>query len=153
VLDDEPGGGAARNVCARLNDQRIIYQSNERNLGVGANIDEAFSRLPLLGSTHACVLEDDNYYLPDFMAANLSTMAEHQVDIVLRNQLIEMPSAPNAEGSVMPDAIYDGQYLEGIVGREELWATLFFSAAASNSSLFWRLDRGLSFSTRKYTDD
>jgi glycosyltransferase involved in cell wall biosynthesis len=153
VLDDEPGGGAARDVCATLNDRRIIYQCNECNLGVGANIDEAFSRPPLPESTHACVLEDDNYYLPDFMAANLSMMAVHQVDIILRNQLIERPSAPNADGNLMPDAIYDGQYVEGIVGQEELWATLFFSAAASNSSLFWRLDRGLSFSTMKYTDD
>jgi Glycosyl transferase family 2 len=153
VLDDEPGGGAARDVCAKLNDRRIIYQPNERNLGVGANIDEAFSRPPLPGSTHACVLEDDNYYLPDLMAANLSIMAEYHVDIVLRNQSIEMPSAPNADGSIMPGAIYDGQYVEGIAAQEELWATLFFSAAASNTSLFWRLGRGLSFSTRKYTDD
>src|SRR5262245_29142476 len=35
VLDDEPGGGQAHEVCARLNESRIIYQPNERNLGVG----------------------------------------------------------------------------------------------------------------------
>jgi hypothetical protein len=153
VLDDEPGGGKARDVCAKLNDQRIIYEPNERNLGVGPNIDAAFSRPPLPGSTHACVLEDDNYYLPDFIASNLSVMAEQQVDIVLRNQLIELPSAPNENGRIAPSAIYDGQYVEGIVSQEELWATLFFSAGASNSSLFWRLDRHLSFSTRKYSHD
>lgn len=153
VLDDVPGGGEARDVCAKLNDRRIIYQPNERNLGVGSNIDDAFSRLPLPGSTHACVLEDDNYYLPDFMAANLSVMEHYQVDVVLRNQLIEVPSARNADGKVTSRAIYDGQYVEGIVSQEELWATFFFSTAASNSSLFWRLGRDLSFSTTKYTND
>lgn len=153
VLDDEPRGGKARDVCAKLNDRRIIYRPNPHNLGVGANIDEAFSRPPLPGSTHACVLEDDNYYLRDFMAANLTVMAEQQVDIVLRNQSIEVPSTPNADGRIVSDTIYDGQYVEGIVSQEELWATFFYSAAASNSSLFWRLGRGLSFTTRKLTND
>ena len=60
VLDDEPGGGEARQVCANLDDRRIIYRPNARNLGVGANIDAAFVRPPLSDSTHACVLEDDN---------------------------------------------------------------------------------------------
>jgi hypothetical protein len=153
VLDDEPGGGQAREVCARLDDQRILYRPNERNLGVGPNIDAAFSRQPLPESTHACVLEDDNYYLPDFMTANLSVMIEQHVDVILRNQLMEVPSAPDAEGRIISGSIYDGQYVEGMVSQEELWATLFFSAGASNSSLFWRLEQGLCFSTRKLTDD
>jgi glycosyltransferase involved in cell wall biosynthesis len=153
VLDDEPGGGRARDLCSNLNDRRIIYQLNERNLGVGTNIDAAFSRSPLPGSTHACVLEDDNYYLPDFITANLAVMAEQHVDVILRNQLMEVPTSPNAAGIIASNTIYEGQYLEGIISQEELWATFFFSAGASNSSLFWRLDRGLCFSTRRYSDD
>jgi len=160
VLDDEPGGRQAREVCARLADQRIIYRPNARNLGVGPNIDAAFSRAPLPGSTHACVLEDDNYYLPDFMAANLSVMTEQHVDIVLRNPLIEKATVPNGEGTIVPGSVYEGQFVDGIVSQEELWATYFFAPttpfslpAASNANLFWRLARGLSFSTLRFTDD
>jgi glycosyltransferase involved in cell wall biosynthesis len=160
VLDDEPGGGQARDVCAKLNDQRITYRPNEHNLGVGPNIDAAFTREPLSGSTHACVLEDDNYYLPDFMAANLSVMTEQHVDIVLRNPLIEEPTVPNGEGTIVSGSIYDGQFVDGIVSKEELWATFFFAPAtpfslpaASNANLFWRLGQGLSFSTLGFTDD
>jgi hypothetical protein len=60
---------------------------------------------------------------------------------------------PNEVGKIASNTIYDGQYVEGIVSREELWATFFFSAAACNSSLFWRLGQGLSFSTMRYTDE
>jgi glycosyltransferase involved in cell wall biosynthesis len=160
VLDDEPGGGRARQVCAMLDDRRIIYQPNERNLGVGPNIDAAFSREPLSGSTHACVLEDDNYYLPDFLAANLAVMTEQHVDIVLRNPLIEEPAVPDGEGTIAPGSVYEGQFVDGILRQEELWATYFFAPttpfslpAASNANLFWRLGRGLSFSTLRFTDD
>ena len=125
----------------------------KENLGGGANIDEAFSRPPMPGATHACVLEDDNYYFPDYMAANLAIMAEHEVDIVLRNQLIELRETPNAGGNVAPRTTYDGQYVEGIAAQEDLWATFFFSTAANNSSLFWRLGRGLRLSTKGLTDD
>jgi hypothetical protein len=114
----------------------------------------------LPGSTHACVLEDDNYYLPDFMAANLTLMAEQRVDVVLRNQLIEDPTGADAAGTVASGSVYDGQFVDAIVSQEELWATFFFAPttpfalpAASNANLFWRLGRGLSFSTRELTDD
>jgi hypothetical protein len=72
---------------------------------------------------------------------------------VLRNQLIELPSAREAEGTLAAGSIYEGQYSESIVSQDELWATLFFSAAASNSSLFWRLDRNIQLSTARLTDD
>jgi hypothetical protein len=153
VLDDEPGSAEAQSVCAKLRDPRIIYRPNQANLGVGANIDAAFSRPALRGATHACVLEDDNYYLPDFLAANLALMTKHQVDIVLRNQLIELPNAQNEGEKVGLRTTYDNQYVDGIATREELWSTFFFSTAANNSSLFWRLGCGLCFSTGKLTDD
>jgi len=153
VLDDEPGGGAAREVCAQLNDQRIIYRPNERNLGVGPNIDAAFSIESLPGSTHACVLEDDNYYLPDLLHANLTVMHQNNVDIVIRNSIIEFPWKNNPDALDGPQTMYQGQYKEGVITREELWGVLFYSIGASNLGLFWRLARGLCFSTMKLTDN
>src|SRR5262245_57777441 len=132
VLDDEAGGGAAREVCAKLNDERILYQPNERNLGVGPNVDAAFTREPLPGSTHACVLEDDNYYLPDLLQANLAVMEQSNVDIVIRNSIIEFPWKNNAGAMKDPQTMYQGQYKEGVINKEELWGALFYSIGATN---------------------
>src|SRR6516165_2061146 len=145
VIDDDPGG-ETRNVCAQFNDSRIIYQENERNLGVGANIDRAFSLDPLIGSTNACVLEDDNYYFPDCLRSNLELMAREGVDVVLRNQYLETPSS-FGRSRVGPRTSYDGQYVEGVVSRDELWGAFFYSLGANNAGLFWRVGAGLNFST------
>src|SRR5262245_37785955 len=102
VIDDDPGDDEARRVCAEFNDGRIIYEKNETNLGVGANIDRAFSLDPLPGTTHACVLEDDNYYLPNCLKTNLEIMAREDVDVVLRNQLIETPNSSFSASVVGP---------------------------------------------------
>ena len=40
------------------------------------------------------------------MAANLSVMAEQHVDIVLRNQLIEVPSVTEAGGRIISSSNY-----------------------------------------------
>lgn len=153
VLDDEPGGGVARNICEELADQRIIYRANDKNLGVGRNIDQAFSLGPLPGSTHACVLEDDNYYLPDLLRDNLVSMRNYGTDIVLRNQFIERPNGRDQDGPVGPATTYDGQYRDGVLERDSLWGSFFYSTGANNSSLFWRLDRGLSFATSAFSRD
>jgi hypothetical protein len=153
VMDDEPGGGQAREVCARIDDQRIIYRANECNLGVGPNIDAAFTSEPLPGSTHACVLEDDNYYLPDLLESNLAVMQRHNVDVVLRNSTIELPWNGDPDGMEAPQTMYQGQYKEGVITKEELWGVLFYSIGASNLGLFWRLGRGLCFSTMRLTDN
>jgi glycosyltransferase involved in cell wall biosynthesis len=150
VIDDDPGG-ETRNVCAQFNDSRIIYQENERNLGVGANIDRAFSLDPLPGSTHACVLEDDNYYFPDCLRSNLELMAREGVDVVLRNQYLETPSS-FGRSRVGPRTSYDGQYVEGVVSRDELWGAFFYSLGANNAGLFWRVGAGLNFSTLAMID-
>ena len=149
VFDDDPLGDDAKRVCEELCDERIIYERNEGNLGVGRNIDKAFSEHPLPGTTHCCVLEDDNYYLPDFLASNLAIMANKDVDILLRNQLIEVPCT----GEVGPKTTYDGQYIDGPALRDEIWGSFFYSTGANNSSVFWRSHPEISFSTAKMSDD
>jgi hypothetical protein len=129
-----------------LNDQRIVYYPNDRNLGVGPNIEAAFVRQPFSDSTHACVLEDDNYYLSDFLEANIAVMEQHNVDVVIRNSIIEFPWNNNPDYMNNPKTMYQGHYKEGVITKEELWGVLFYSIGASNLGLFWRLARDLCFS-------
>ncbi len=140
-------------ICGEISDPRIIYRRNQRNLGVGRNIDAAFSMAPLHDTEYLCVLEDDNFYLPDNLAANVLTLRHAQADVVLRNQLIETPTQSHQDGRVGPETTLDGQYQDGLLTREELWATFFYSTAAINSSLFWRAGAGLTFSTADYSPD
>jgi glycosyltransferase involved in cell wall biosynthesis len=153
VIDDDPTSDEARGACEEFKDNRIMYQKNEINLGVGANIDRAFSQSFLPGTTHACVLEDDNYYLPNCLRSNLEIMEQNEVDVVLRNQLIEAPDSTFTTSVVGPRTTYDGQYVDGVVCRDELWGSFFYSTAANNSSLFWRVGVGLNFSTLAMAGD
>ena len=152
VFDDDPGGDEARRVCAEFNDVRIIYKKNKTNLGIGANIDRSFSLNPLPGTTHACVLEDDNYYLPDCLKSNLEIMAREDIDVVLRNQLIETPKSSFSSSVVGPRTVFDGRYVEGVASRDELWGVFPYTIGANNPSLFWRVAVGLNFSTGALTD-
>jgi hypothetical protein len=153
VIDDDPGSVPTRDLCNSQGDSRIIYQSNPRNLGIGANVDKAFSLPPLPGATHICVLEDDNYYLPDCLAANLETCERSGVDVVMRNSLIETPSRSIAHSAIGSRTLFEGQYVDGVATREELWSTLFYSVGATNVGLFWRARSGLNFSTVSITKD
>lgn len=152
VLDDDNGGKEAKLACAEFNDGRIVYRQNETNLGVGANSNRAFSLHPSPGTTHACVLEDDNYYLPDCLKSNLEIMAREDVDIVMRNQWIETPNFSTNSAIVGPRTKFDGQYVEGCASRDELWGTFFYNIGANVPSLFWRVGVGLDFCTLKMID-
>ena len=152
VLDDDPSSDEARHVCTEFNDSRIIYTKNETNLGVGSNSNRAFSLDPLPGTTHACVLEDDNYYLPDCLKGNLEIMVRERVDIVLRNQYFETPDSPFNPNIAEPFTRYGEEYVEGIATRDELWGSFFYNIGAIVPSLFWRIGVGLDFCTLEMTD-
>jgi glycosyltransferase involved in cell wall biosynthesis len=153
VIDDDPKGVDTRRVCEELCDDRIMYKQNDQNFGLGANIDQAFSLAPSPGSTHLCVLEDDNYYLPDYLEDNLRVMEQNKVDIVLRNLMIEMPHLFSESGFTGMRTAYQGQYVEGPVTKEELWGSLFYNTGVYNANLFWRTGCGLNFSTLDMSGD
>src|ERR1700731_2263614 len=71
VLDDAVDDPAAEQVCASLADKRVEYRRNDKSLGIEANIDQAFSLPYHPHSVFACVLEDDNYYMPDLFEHNI----------------------------------------------------------------------------------
>ena len=91
VFDDD-AEESGRAVVESLGDARIRYRANSPQLFASRNIDQCFSALNPHRAEYFCVVEDDNFILPDFCAANIALMQEQGVEIVLRNQLIEHAS-------------------------------------------------------------
>ncbi len=152
VLDDSPTQ-EGRDVCIGIGDPRIIYKPNEKNVGICQNIDNAFSLLPLEGTKFISVLEDDNYYLPDNIRSNILCLEEAGLDVLLRNQSVEHFTVRDEPGFLSGASVYADQYKTGILSHKDLFSSFFYSTGASNSSLFWRAEKGLDFSTFSYLDD
>lgn len=151
ILDDALQDVASERVCQGFHDRRIFYQRNQRHLG-RLNIDNAFSIAAGPDAKYCCVLEDDSLFLPDLLESNISILSTHDVDIVLRNQLLEMADA-NGVMSIGPKTRYAGQYVEGIATQAELWGSFFYCTGANTASLFWRLKCGLNFATSPMSAD
>jgi glycosyltransferase involved in cell wall biosynthesis len=137
VFDDSPEQ-EAKVVVDELNDSRIIYKPNSTNLGCSGNLNHAFQSSNIIGGKYACILEDDNYFYPDFISENIRSIEEHKVNIVLRNQDIRLEK----EGvSVITKKTSRGEYFcQGIWSPLEVYARLFFCEGISNGGLFWRTD-------------
>lgn len=152
VIDDSPTREGSV-IVRELADNRITYYPNPVNLGISANLDGAFSRPAHTGSAFACVLEDDNYYLPDHLADSIKLLEASGCDVMLRDHLIERVNHHDGSGEIGPETQYCGQYHEGPIDQLRLFAALFYSIGATNAGLFWRTHKGLDFSTRAYVDD
>lgn len=152
VIDDSPNR-EGHSVCQAINDNRISYVPNVDNLGICRNIDLAFSMAPLPGSLFLCVLEDDNYFLPENLTRNVALMEGSRIDVLLRNQGIEQMVVHDQPGKLTERTTFDGQYLDGRLAHARLWSSFFYSTGANNSSLFWRANVGLDFSTIYYVED
>src|SRR5919108_5937137 len=87
VLDDSIAEDAAR-IVREFGDARITYVRNSARLGAAGNIDQCFSPLARDGGDFACLLEDDNYWLPDFLSLVASHLKSGRWNIVLANQRI-----------------------------------------------------------------
>ncbi len=138
VFDDSPEQ-EAKSIVNLINDDRITYQPNKTNLGCSKNIDRAFSPKSYLDATYACVLEDDNYFLPNFIAENIKSIENNKVGIVLRNQEIRLEKNGN---SIITGRTTRGHWFEqGLYKPLQIYARLFFSEGIANGGLFWHTDR------------
>lgn len=87
VLDDSPNSEAKEIV--KINDDRLTYRQNQQNLGGAKNLTLSFSSKPFFpDSLFACVLEDDNYYKPNFLANALSYLKSGEYEVFLGNAQI-----------------------------------------------------------------
>jgi glycosyltransferase involved in cell wall biosynthesis len=138
VLDDSPER-EAETVVAAIPDSRIHYRPNIVSLGCAKNIDLGFRREAFLpGSTHACILEDDNFLEPDFIADNLSLMDRHNVRLIQRNQWIFWDDGDAIRRT--KETCRGGFFNDGLIHPPDLLPHLPFHCGVSNGGLMWRLD-------------
>jgi glycosyltransferase involved in cell wall biosynthesis len=135
VFDDDPDGSAGQ-VCAALADPRIVYNHNQPQRFASKNIDQCFSADNPRNADYFCVVEDDNYILPEFIEANIHLCQSSGVELVLRNQLVEWRSGtPDAHLSTF--GIFDAMFTEGLYEPEEFRLSLIPGIGVSNGALFW----------------
>jgi glycosyltransferase involved in cell wall biosynthesis len=152
VFDDCPEY-SAKSVCRILNDHRIIYEPNSKNIGIGRNIDKSFSIAPMHKTNYICVLEDDNYYLNEKFEKDINQIKSYNCDILLRNQKVEHLVERDMPGALTTKNVFDGVYNDGLLLHARLFASFFYSPGATNSSLFWRSGKSIDFSTLAYSSD
>ncbi|MHA6692680.1 glycosyltransferase [Devosia sp. A449] len=135
VFDDDPSE-AARYAVAELADPRIRYTANKPQLFASRNIDQCFTAENPHGAAFFCVVEDDNFILPEFCAQNIALMAREGVEIVLRNQVIEHASGTVA-ARIGTIGVLDDLFTEGRYAAEEFRLALLAGIGVSNGGLFW----------------
>lgn len=74
--NDAPGDDAPRRLLAELapGDARFTYCAHESNWGAVATFNHVFAGGP---EPHASLLEDDNWWEPEFLSTALATLAAH----------------------------------------------------------------------------
>ena len=136
VFDDSLSPNS-RSVVENEPDDRISYFHNPKRLGAGGNIDQCFSPAKLSGGEYACLLEDDNYWLPDFLSLIANRTSNGKWELVLANQRISVDGVglcPEGETT------RGGWLSAGSVTPLSLRATLLLIEGFSNGGLVWRLD-------------
>ena len=138
VYDDDPEG-SARAVCEEIGDPRIFYNHNTRQKYASRNIDQCFSRDNPRKADYFCVVEDDNYILPEFMQRNIETCRRLGVRLMLRNQYVEFMSG-TPEARLSDFGIFDDMFVERMYEPEEFRLSLIPGIGVSNGAMFWSKD-------------
>lgn len=137
VLDDSPER-EGQGVVDALADPRISYRPNPVNLGCAANIDQAFRREPFVADyRYACILEDDNWFAAEFLAANIAVMESRDASLLLRDQLVfeENRGTIRTFSRTTRDMMAEGWW-----DLERLAPQMVFHCGLSNGGLMWRRD-------------
>src|SRR6516164_3140408 len=65
IIFDDSASFDSQAVVRTIADDRICYVRNHERLGAAGNIDQCFSPISSLDGDYACLLEDDNFWLPN----------------------------------------------------------------------------------------
>jgi hypothetical protein len=139
VMDDSRSAVVSELVGA-MGDERIVYVRNPERLGAAANIDQCFAPNAREGGAYACLLEDDNYWLPDFLGSLSTILAKRPWDLVFANQRIHDEGVGLRSDS---ETTRGRWFAGGAVDPIELRASLFLMEGVSNGGLVWRLGVGV----------
>ncbi|MCM2458096.1 glycosyltransferase family 2 protein [Rhizobium sp. CG4] len=135
VYDDDPDA-AGREVCASLNDDRIRYNHNSPQNFASKNIDQCFTKKNPHSADFFFVLEDDNFVFERFIEENIELCHLHNVNVVLRNQVIE--TASGTENARLSDVgVLNHLFKEGLYPPERFRLSLITGIGVSNGGLFW----------------
>ncbi|WP_420851739.1 glycosyltransferase family 2 protein [Qingshengfaniella alkalisoli] len=135
VYDDDPNG-SAKEIVDGFGDPRIHFNHNRPQRFASRNIDSCFSRANPREADFFCVVEDDNYLLPDFMEENIAVCRDKGVEIIFRNQLIEHGSGTN-HAQLSENGILDDKLNEGLYDADVFRLCLIADIGVSNGGLFW----------------
>lgn len=147
VIDDSTGQEAAA-VVREFADERVVYQPNVCNLGRVENLNRAFASTSWVAAARfACVLEDDNYWDPDLLAANVAAMAKSNASVMNRNYRIEDmhgsgETSPNDQLPISDTWGTEARFIP--YGDRVLEA--FFTFTLGNFGYFWDLEAGIDIS-------
>ncbi len=136
LIYDDSRSNDVRDVATGLLDDRISYTRNAVTLGAAKNIDQCFGNEPIFGGEYACILEDDNYWLPEFLSLIAAKLRTREWKVVFANQRI------NKEGSgLLPETeTTRGDFFDdGELSPLRLRASLLLMEGVSNGGLIWRL--------------
>lgn len=137
VVFDDSTSEEAREIVQSIGDDRITYKKNQVRMGAAGNIDQCFSPQSMFAGRYGCLLEDDNYWLPDFLAEVRRSLVGEDRQIVLANQRVY----DERSGLQGPEATTRGDwFFGGMVSPLYLRATLLLMEGISNGGLVWRLD-------------
>jgi glycosyltransferase involved in cell wall biosynthesis len=139
IIFDDSTSFDSQAVVRTIADDRICYVRNHERLGAAGNIDQCFSPVSGLGGDYACLLEDDNFWLPDFLSLIRDHVGNERWVLLLANQRIYEEGVglrPAAETTRR------GWFAANVVDPLYLRAMLFFMEGVSNGGLVWCLERG-----------
>jgi glycosyltransferase involved in cell wall biosynthesis len=132
---DDSSTEEARDVVAAFADPRIRYVRNRWRFGAGRNIDQGFFPGSRTGGDYGCLLEDDNYWLPDYLQLLCECLAGGWWQLLMANQRVHVEGI----GLDGDRTTRGGWFLDGIVQPLELRGSLFLMEGVSNGGLVWKL--------------
>lgn len=139
IFDDSPDGEGEA-VVRQLGDRRIRYRKNPVNLGISDNLGLCFQSRSIAGGDFACVLEDDNFFMPECLWQNVDRLEKSGTSILLRNQCIERNVKDGLFGEISADTTLSGIFEEKTYAPVQLLSSIFLGGGISNGALFWRTD-------------
>lgn len=140
VVYDDSKSSAVQEEFAPHRSEQLAYIRNPVSLGAARNIDQCFSPHPRCNGHYGCVMEDDNYWQPGFLALMAEALRTRTVDLILANQRVDeqgrglRPASETTRGE---------WFTPGMVEPLALRASLLFMEGISNGGLVWKLNSQL----------
>lgn len=135
---DDSSTTASREVVENLGDSRVSYSRNPRRLGAVSNVDQCFSPMAIRGGDYGCLLEDDNFWFPNFLSSIVTQLQQRFWNIIQTNQRL---CEKNGELHPANETTRGGWFPAGRVELIDLRATLLLIEGVSNSGLVWKLNQ------------